>query len=84
MNGGLTAQETRTAAVQMTVINLISGLSGRLFIDWYRAGKTKAWIIPGTEDMMPYIYGKTLNGKWVPTLIGFPILTVIIAWMVSR
>ena len=37
MNGGLTAQETRTAAAQMTVINMISGLSGRLFIDWYRA-----------------------------------------------
>ena len=74
----------KTAAVQMIVIYLISGFFDRLFIDWYWVGKTKAWIIPGTEDMMPYIYGKTLIGKWVSTLIGFPILAVIIAWVVSK
>lgn len=74
----------KTAAVQMTVIYLISGLFDRLFIDWYWVGKTKSWIIPGTEDMMPYIYGKTLVGKWVSTLIGFPILAFVIAWLVSK
>ena len=74
----------KTAAIQMTVIYLISGLFDRLFIDWYWVGKTKAWIIPGTEDMMPYIYGKTLIGKWVFTVIGFPILAVLIAWVASR
>ena len=78
------ASDFKTAAIQMTVIYLISGLFDRLFIDWYWVGKTKAWIIPGTEDMMPYIYGKTLVGKWVSTLIGFPILAVLIAWVVSR
>ena len=78
------AQDFKTAAVQMTVIYLISGLFDRLFIDWYWVGKTKAWIIPGTEDMMPYIYGKTLVGKWVSTLIGFPVLAVLIAWVVSK
>ncbi len=74
----------KTAAVQMTVIYLISGLFDRIFIDWYWVGKTKAWIIPGTEDLRPYIYGKTLIGKWVSTVIGFPLLAVIIAWIVSR
>ena len=78
------APDFRTAAVQMTVIYLISGLFDRLFIDWYWVGKTKAWIIPGTEYMMPYIHGKTLIGKWVSTLIGFPLLAAIIAWLVSR
>mgnify|MGYP006371861105 FL=1 len=78
------AQDFKTAAIQMTVIYLISGLFDRLFIDWYWVGKTKAWIIPGTEDMMPYIYGKTLVGKWVSTLIGFPVLAVLIAWVVSK
>ena len=73
-----------TAAVQMTVIYLISGLFDRLFIDWYWVGKTKAWIIPGTENMIPYIYGKTLIGKWVSTLIGYPALAVIIAWTVAK
>ena len=78
------ASDFKTAAIQMTVIYMISGLFDRLFIDWYWVGKTKAWIIPGTEDMRPYIYGKTLIGKWVSTLIGFPILAVIIAWVVSK
>ncbi len=77
-------QDFKSAFFQMTVIYLISGLFDRLFIDWYWVGKTKAWIIPSTEDMMPYIYGKTLVGKWVSTLIGFPILAVLIAWVVSR
>lgn len=46
----------KMAAVLMTVICLIFGLSDRLLIDWYWAGKTKAWIIPGAEEMMPYIH----------------------------
>ena len=78
------ASDFRTAAIQMIVIYLISGLFDRLFIDWYWVGKTKTWIIPGTEDMMPYIYGKTLIGKWVSTVIGFPILAILIAWVVSK
>ena len=78
------APDFQTAAAQMTVIYMISGLFDRLFIDWYWVGKTKAWIIPGTEDMRPYIYGKTLIGKWVSTLIGYPLLAVLIAWAVSK
>lgn len=27
----------------------------KLFIDTYWVGHTKAWIIPGTEEFMPYI-----------------------------
>ena len=74
----------KTAALQMTIIYMISGLFDRFFIDWYWVEKTKAWIIPGTEDMRPYIYGKTLIGKWVSTLIGYPILAILIAWIVSK
>ena len=64
---------------QMLVVLMISGLFDRLFIDWWWVGHTKAWIIPGTEDLMPYIYGKTLIGKWLSTLVGFPILAAILA-----
>ena len=63
----------------MTIVLLISGLFDRLFIDGYWVGRTKAWVIPGTEDLMPYIYGKTLIKKWVGTLVGFPALAAIIA-----
>ena len=64
---------------QMFVILMISGLFDRIFIDWWWVGHTKAWIIPGTEDLMPYIYGKTLVTKWLGTLVVFPILAAILA-----
>lgn len=64
---------------QMLVILMISGLFDRIFIDWWWVGHTNAWIIPGTEDLRPYIYGKTLVKKWVGTLVGFPILAAVLA-----
>ena len=64
---------------QMLAIQMISGLFDRIFIDWWWVGHTKAWIIPGTEDLMPYIYGKTLVRKWLGTVVGFPILAAILA-----
>jgi hypothetical protein len=63
--------------VQLTVIYLIQGLFDRIFIDWWWVGCTGAWIIPGTEEFMPYIHGKTMAGKWLGTLIGFPLLAAI-------
>ena len=68
---------------QICVILLIEGLFDRLFIDWYWVGKTKAWIIPGTEDLMPYIYGKTLIGKWVFTLVGYPVIAAVLSLIMS-
>lgn len=64
---------------QMLAILMISGLFDRIFIDWWWVGHTKTWIIPGTEDLMPYIYGKTLIKKWLGTVVGFPILAAILA-----
>ena len=63
---------------QMLVILMISGLFDRIFIDWWWVGHTKAWVIPGTEDLMPYIYGKTLIRKWIGTIFGFPILSAVL------
>ncbi len=65
--------------VQLTVIYMISGLFDRIFIDRWWVGCTKAWIIPGTEEFMPYIHGKTLAVKWGSTLIGFPLLAAILS-----
>lgn len=70
--------------IQMTIILLIEGLFDRLFIDWYWVGKTKAWNIEGTDDLRPYIYGKTLIMKWVITLIGYPVIAAILAGIMSR
>lgn len=68
---------------QLAVIWLLEGLFDRLFIDFYWVGKTKAWVIPGTEDLMPYICGKTLAGKWIVTLVGYPLLSAAIAGLMA-
>jgi len=67
---------------QMTVIMWIMGLFDRIFIDWYWVGRTKAWLIPGTEDLMPYIPKKMLLVKWIFTIIGFPIISAMIAGII--
>jgi hypothetical protein len=69
--------------IQLTIIYLIEGLFDRLFIDWWWVGQTKAWIIPGTEEFIPYIYGKTLVTKWVGTLVGFPVLAAIVSGVIT-
>ncbi len=68
---------------QMTAIFLIQGLFDRLFIDWYWVGHTKAWEIPGTEDLKPYIPLKIMLGKWFSTLIIYPGLAALIAWIIT-
>ena len=68
---------------QMTVILLIMGLFDRFFIDWYWVGHTKAWIIPGTEDLQPYIPKKVLIRKWVGTIIGYPLIAAVIAGVMT-
>jgi hypothetical protein len=77
------ARGFKDAFLQMCAIYLIAGLFDRIFIDWYWVGHTKAWIIPGTEDLQPYIPKKTLIGKWLGTLIGFPLIAAIIAGTVA-
>ena len=68
---------------QMTVIALMEGLFDRLFIDYFWVGKTKAWDIEGTDDLKPYIYGKTLAVKWFSTIIGYPLMTALISLIMS-
>lgn len=64
---------------QMTIILWIAGLFDRIFIDWYWVGRTRAWVIPGTEDLQPYIPGKVLLRKWIGTIIGYPLIAAAIA-----
>ena len=49
--------------IQMTAILLIMGLFDRIFVDWWWVGHTTAWLIPGTEDLKPYIPRRTLMKK---------------------
>lgn len=63
--------------VQITLVLMIAGLFDRIFIDWYWVGKTKAWFIPGTEDLMPYVPKKVLLKKWIGTVVGYPVIAAI-------
>ncbi len=71
------------AFYQMTAIMWIMGIFDRLFIDWYWVGHTKAWNIPDTEDLKPYIPPKALIQKWSFTLAGFPAISAVIAGICS-
>jgi small-conductance mechanosensitive channel len=66
---------------QMVWIYLIMNLFDRLFIDWYWVGHTKAWEIEGTEDLKPYIPKKAFIRKWLGTIVVFPMLAAIIAYI---
>ena len=64
---------------QIYALAMAEGLFDRCFIDWYWVGHTRAWTIPGTEDLKPYIPKKRLIVKWLTVLIGNPILAAILA-----
>ncbi len=68
---------------QMTAILVIQGLFDRFFIDWYWVGHTKAWEIPGTEDLKPYIPRNVMLGKWAATIVVNPLIAASLAWAVT-
>ena len=68
---------------QILVIIMTEGLFDCLFIDFFWVNRTNAWTIKGTEDLNPYIYGKTLIMKWLYTLVGYPILAAGFAALMS-
>lgn len=63
----------------MTAILLIEGVFDRLFIDWWWVDHTRAWIIPGTEDLRPYIDKKAMTRKCLSTVISFPPIAATIS-----
>ncbi len=77
------AQGFREGFTQMALIALVFGLFDRIFIDWWWVGHTRTWVIPGTEDLMPYIAGRTLVNKWIGTLVVFPLAYALIAWLMT-
>jgi len=65
--------------IQLIIMYLECGIFDRIFIDWYWVGHTKAWIIPGTEDLMPYINKKTWTKKIILTLTLYPLLAALLS-----
>ena len=63
----------------LSVVNLID----RLGIDAYWVGHTEVWVIPGTEDLRPYIKQKDKLVKWFIGTVGFAALSAILAGMMT-
>ena len=61
--------------VILSVMNLID----RLGIDGYWVGHTRAWVIPGTEDLMPYISKADRQRKWLFGTVGMAVFSLILA-----
>ena len=61
--------------VILSVMNLID----RFGIDGYWVGRTKAWVIPGTEDLMPYISKADKQKKWLVGTMGMAVFSLILA-----
>ena len=63
----------------LSIVNLID----RLGIDAYWVGHTKAWLIPGTEDLLPYIDRRDKLGKWLIGTVGFALLSALLAGIMA-
>ena len=67
--------------LQLAVMYMLCGLFDKVFIDWYWVGHTKAWVIPGTEDLMPYINKKVWVKKIAAVVVLYPLLAALLSWI---
>jgi len=65
--------------LQLLVILLICNVIDRFLIDEFWVCHTKKWIIPGTEDLMPYITGKDKIKKWIMGTVGMAVIAAALS-----
>jgi len=68
---------------QMLVILSIMNLIDRLLIDEYWVGHTDAWLIPGTEDLRPYITAADKKQKWIMGTVGMAAIAAVLAGIMA-
>lgn len=78
------AREFGEIFIHSLLILYIMGLFDRFFVDWYWVEHTKAWEIPNTENLKPYIPKNVKIVKWFGTIIIFGIIALIIAFVMSK
>lgn len=64
---------------QMFVILSVMNLMDRFLVDDYWVDHTKAWIIPGTEDLRPYINSEDKRKKWIAGTVGMAVISAVLA-----
>ena len=64
---------------QLFVILSVMNLIDRFLVDGYWVGHTNAWIIPGTEDLKPYITAADKRKKWAFGTVGMLAISAVLA-----
>ena len=65
------------------VILFLMNLIDRLLIDEYWVGHTEDWVIPGTEDLRPYITAKDKKQKWLMGTVGMAMLAAVLSGVMA-
>ena len=68
---------------QLFVILSVMNLIDRFLIDGYWVGHTKAWTIPGTEDLKPYITAADKRKKWTFGTVGMAVIAAVLAGIMT-
>ena len=68
-----------TGLWQLFVILSVMNLIDRFLVDGWWVGHTKAWTIPGTEDLKPYITRRDKLVKW----IGLAVISAALAGIMT-
>lgn len=68
---------------QLFVILSVMNLIDRIFVDGWWVGHTKAWTIPGTEDLKPYINTQDKKKKWISGTVGMAIIAAVLAGIMT-
>ncbi len=68
---------------QLVVILEIMNLIDRFLVDDYWVGHTKAWRIPGTEDLRPYITAQDKKRKWLFGTLGLTLVAAILSGVMA-
>ena len=63
----------------MFVILSVMNVIDRFLVDDWWVGHTKAWIIPGTEDLKPYITSEDKCKKWIAGTVGMAVISAVLA-----
>lgn len=64
---------------QLLVILSVMNLIDRFLVDDFWVGHTRAWTIPGTEDLKPYITAKDKCKKWVFGTVGMVVISAALS-----
>ena len=68
---------------QMLLILSVMNLIDRFLVDGWWVGHTKAWTIPGTEDLKPYITRRDKLVKWIGGTVGLAVISAALAGIMT-